>query len=289
MVSESTPLVGSGSHDGPSRDLGLARNAYEANDVELSKKAHNAAAAATEEGHNSSGDMIKAVVFGGMDGILTTFAIVSGANGGGLGTLVILVLGFSSKIADALAMGLGSALSTKAEHEHIRMEREREYWEYDNYPEGEIQEMIDMYENRGMSRSDADKVIRLMADHRDFFVDVMMVEELGLQAPEDDASPWFEGFVTFCSFIFFGFFPLMVYCIFPFAFPGMTDHQLFVLAGVVSGLTLFVLGTVKSQFSVKPWWKSGLEMLVIGMTLCAIAYSIGSLTKTLFGVDPGQI
>jgi len=223
-----------------------------------------------------------------LDGILTTFAIVSGATGGGYGTAVILILGFSSKIADALAMGLGDALSKKAEMEHIRQEREREFWEFDNYPEGEIEEMIELYQEQGMTREDATKVIHLMSEHRDFFIDVMMVEELGLQVPDEDENPWLDGFITFCSFIFFGFFPLLGYCVFPFAFPDLSAHTLFLIACFSSGCTLFMLGAVKSMFSVKTWYQSGFEMLAIGSVVCLIAYGIGALAKAL-ALDDGSM
>ena len=70
------------------------------------------------EEHQKSGEFIKSVVLGGLDGIVTTFAVVSGARGGGLGLEVILVLGFSSIFADALSMGMGDGLSRKAEEEY---------------------------------------------------------------------------------------------------------------------------------------------------------------------------
>jgi VIT1/CCC1 family predicted Fe2+/Mn2+ transporter len=110
MASVHTPLV---------RSLPAARSAFDNQDIALSKAVHAKKVSNAEEGHNSSGDVIKSVVFGGLDGILTTFAIVSGATGGGMSTAVILILGFSNKIGDALSMGLGDALSTKAEHEHV--------------------------------------------------------------------------------------------------------------------------------------------------------------------------
>jgi len=280
---ERKPLV-----SGPQRDLNLAREAFEAGDMELSRKAHSSNTG-VEEGHQPEGDFIKSVVFGGLDGILTTFAIVSGASGGSLGVEAILILGWSSKLADALAMGLGDALSSKAENEFILKERERERWELDNFPEGERAEMIQLYIERGMTHEDAKTVINLMADHKDFFVDVMMVEELGLQVPDSDDNPWFEGFVTFCSFIFFGFFPLAGYCVFPFAFPHLSEHVLFLIACALTGVTLFILGAIKSLFSVKNWFISGMEMLLIGGMVCIISYSIGALTSQIFGVDPDSI
>ena len=56
-------------------------------------------------------------------------------------------------------------------------------WKLDNYREGEIEEMVKIYEERGMSTDDAELIVNLMADHPDFFVDIMMVEELGMQVP----------------------------------------------------------------------------------------------------------
>ena len=68
--------------------------------------------------------------------------------------------------------------------------------------------MVELYQKRGMSLEDAQHIIDIMAEYRSFFVDVMMVEELDLQVPPEDANPWIDGFITFCSFVFFGFFPL---------------------------------------------------------------------------------
>lgn len=214
---------------------------------------------------------------------MTTFSIVSGSFGGGMSVFVILILGFSSKIADALAMGLGDALSSKAEQEHIMKERQREYWEYDTYPEGEIKEMIDLYEAKGMSRKDAVKIIKLMAPHRDFFVDVMMVQELGLHVPDENEKfqPFKEGFITFASFIIFGFFPLSIYCVFPFAFPTMSVETLFSLSCLTSLVTLFFLGALKSIFSTKTWIKCGIEMTIIGSFIGFVAYILGYFTDLL--------
>lgn len=136
--------------------------------------------------HKTEGGLLKPIIFGGLDGILTSFAIVSGSAGGNLSRSVILILGFSNIFADALSMGVGEFLSSKAESEWILSERKREVWEMDNYPEGEIQEMIDIYTRRGMDRGDATKVIEIMSKYKDFFVDIMMAEELALQVPEEN-------------------------------------------------------------------------------------------------------
>ena len=145
------------------RNLQGARDAYSKGDLEASIQAHTDKSHG--EDHSQVGGHIKSIVFGGMDGIITTFAVVAGAVGGGLGTEVILILGFSSVFADAVSMGVGDALSTKSENEYILMEKAREKWELDNNPKGEIEEMIDLYVNKGMSKEDATECINRMAKY----------------------------------------------------------------------------------------------------------------------------
>jgi len=84
---------------------------------------------------------LKSFVFGGMDGIITTFSIVSGTIGSDLGSAIVVILGLSNVFADALSMAFGDYLSTKSEQEFQRAERKRETWEVENNPEGEILEM----------------------------------------------------------------------------------------------------------------------------------------------------
>ena len=164
------------------RDLEAARKAYDAKDEDYSRLVHSGVVK-QEEGHRPNGELIKSVVYGGLDGILTTFALVSGAAGSNMPTSVILILGFAGAFADGLSMGLGDALSAKAEAEHVFQERNREFWEYDHYLDGEIAEMVELYVQKGMSRQDAETVVNLMAPHRSFFVEIMTVEELGLTIP----------------------------------------------------------------------------------------------------------
>ena len=128
-------------------------------------------------GHQKGGGFLKAIIFGGLDGILTSFAIVAGAAGGQLQPKVVMILGFSNIFADALSMGVGEFLSSKATNEWILSERNREEWELENYPEGEVSEMIEIYEAKGMSHEDAVKVINISSKYKDFFVDLMMVQE----------------------------------------------------------------------------------------------------------------
>ena len=83
-------------------------------------------------------------------------------------------------------------------------EKKREKWEFDNFPEGEKREMVEIYMQRGMKEEDATIIIETMSKYEDIFVDVMMVEELGLMPPEEESS-FMNGLVTFVAFSLFGF------------------------------------------------------------------------------------
>ena len=104
--------------------------------------------------------------------------------------------------------------------------------------------MIDIYESRGMKREDATQVIETMAKYKDFFVDIMMTEELALQVPEEGhkIESMKEGVVMFCAFATFGSLPLLGYVIIPALFPTLGEEVLFTAACIITGLVLFGMG-----------------------------------------------
>lgn len=271
-------------NDGTTQD---ARTAFTIGDGEASRTVHKAKihASASEVGHQTGGAKLKPIIFGGLDGILTSFAIVAGAAGGRLPPTVVLILGFSNIFADALSMGVGEFLSSKADSEWILSEREREEWEMDNYPEGEIEEMVEIFVNKGMSHADASDVIQTMAKYKDFFVDIMMTQELNLQVPEPDhvRESLREGFVMFCSFAFFGAMPLLGYVLIPSLFPSLGEEVLFTSACIITGMVLFFMGSVKSFFSKQHWMVAGTETLLLGGACATVAYTIGQVVEHIVG------
>ena len=148
--------------------LELARQAFEERDVEMSKLTH---AQPAREDHASGGEFVKSVAFGGLDGIITTFAIVCTVAGAGKPPGYVLLFGVANLVADALSMGVGDFLSTKSEIDFSRVERSRERWELENHALGEIEEMIAIYEQKGFSSADARQIIETMAKNEEFFLD----------------------------------------------------------------------------------------------------------------------
>lgn len=253
----------------------LAQVAHKSGDAEASRTVHDAKKRTAPEVHGGAGsDYIKSIVFGGIDGIITTFSTIASIVGGSMPIEVVLTLGFANLIADGISMGLGDYLSSKAEYQHLVAEKAREKWELDNYPEGERAEMIDELVKRGLEQEDASTIVTTMAKKPDFFVDFMMTEELGLEIPDDPWGPLKEGVVTFLSFLVFGCVPMWVYLILWGA--KYEDHAgIFGIASAATALTLFSLGALQGRITKLSTWRAGLQMLINGSLASASAYVVG--------------
>lgn len=252
------------------RNLDKAHDAYRRHDLEASRKAHERGTA-PEEHQAGHGQYIKSFVYGGLDGAVTTFAVVAGVAGANLSASVVLILGVANLIADGISMAFGDYLSTKAENEYLTAERARETWETHNYPEGEKREMVELYSEKGIPTEDAKTVVEILSKHEKPWVDIMMAEELGLI--ENHESPIKNALVTFASFIFFGSIPVLVYVIARFI--PFFAARTFVTACILTGLTLFILGALKIYFTRQHWYRAGLEMLLLGGFAAVAAYLVG--------------
>ncbi len=71
-----------------------------------------------------NGSLVKAAVYGANDGIITTFAVVSGATGASMGLEVVVILGIANLIADGISMGASDYLGEHAEHDYLKSQGE---------------------------------------------------------------------------------------------------------------------------------------------------------------------
>ncbi|RLN92346.1 hypothetical protein BBJ28_00004990 [Nothophytophthora sp. Chile5] len=232
-----------------------------------------------QENHMTGGEHIKSGVYGGLDGIITTFATVTSVAGSGLPHSVILIIGLAHLVADGLSMGLGDMLSSQAEADLANHERSREVWEFENYPEGEMDEMIELYEKKGISTEDATTVVHTLAKYQDAFIDIMMVEELNLMPVDDDDSPLTGGLITFVSFMVFGVIPLLSYLVNLIPGINMTPDTTLYMSCLLTVITLFLLGAVKGSFVGQRWWMAGASMAINGSIAASCGWVIGYLLQ----------
>ncbi len=212
-------------------------------------------------------------IYGGIDGAVTTFAVVSGVAGAELSTAIVLILGFANLVADGFSMAASNYLGTRAEIDDYRRLEKIEYRHIEVEPEGEREEVRQIYRDKGFEGDELEKAVDLITSDDDRWVKTMLTEEYGL--PTEIRSPWMAALSTFSAFIVCGLVPLLPYL--------LGADRSFGLAAVLTGLTFFLIGSVKSRWSTSGWLRSGLETLVVGALAASLAYGVGVLLKGIAG------
>jgi VIT1/CCC1 family predicted Fe2+/Mn2+ transporter len=139
--------------------------------------------------------------------------------------------------------------------------------------------MLALYEAKGYSPEDAQALVAIQSQRQDLWVDAMMVQELGLLP--DDRQPVLSAVATFAAFLLAGAIPLLTYL--AGLFVAIEPETAFALSIALSGLALFALGAAKVLITERSWWRSGLEMLVVGGLAAGVAYLVGFLLQGLVG------
>src|SRR6185369_8111046 len=133
-----------------------------------------------EKWHVSTGSWIGDAIYGVNDGLGAVFGIVSGMAGYTGGSHQVVVAGLFGMLASALSMGSGAYLATKSEREVYEAEIERERREIEESPEHELEELSLIYQLKGLSEEDADKMASTVGAQPEQFLKTMAQEELGL-------------------------------------------------------------------------------------------------------------
>jgi len=233
---------------------------------------------AHEEHHgDTGGKYLGEFVYGSIDGAITTFAVVAGATGASLSPIIVVVLGFANLIADGFSMAAGAFMSERAQKDYIAKERAREEWEVDNVPEGEIEEIRQIYREKGFKGKDLESAVRVITSDKKVWVDTMMTEELGLLS--SGKSPSRAAAVTYFGFLIIGVIPLLAYVLaYPFEFFARNTFQ---IAIVMTIGALVVIGIIKQRVANINLYKSIAETVFVGGAAAFIAYYIGFFLQWL--------
>jgi len=219
-------------------------------------------------------DYLGEFVYGGIDGCVTTFAVVAGAAGAGLSSSIILILGFANLLADGFAMSVGAYLSAKSGKDNFQKHKQIEYWEVDHLPEKEIEEIRDIYRNKGFHGELLEQVVDVITADKDRWVSVMMKEEL--EMIEEERSPVYIGLVTYISFLVIGIVPLSSY-VADFIFEGIINP--FHISIALTALGFIFVGAMKSSVTQTSNLRSIGETLLLGAIAALVSYYVGDLLE----------
>lgn len=210
---------------------------------------------------------LREMVFGGIDGAVTTFAIVAGVAGAGLSHGIIVALGIANILADGFSMAAGNYSGTKAEVDDRNRIVEIEERHIRYHRDGEMEELRQILHQRGLSGDILEQATEAIAQDKEKWIALMLTDEYGLS--RDAPTPFRAALATFVAFLIAGSVPLV-----PFV---MQMENAFDISIVATLVTFFLIGTAKSKWSLAKWWWSGGETLLIGAIAAGIAYFVGGL------------
>lgn len=223
-------------------------------------------------------NVVSDAILGGIDGCVTTFAVVSGVVGAGLSPSIALVLGFANLMADGFSMAISNYESIKADREFIQSIREKEQKHIEKIPSGEREEIRQIFERKGFSEESLDQIVNTICSDSHLWIDTMLTEEYGISRASRE--PVKSAVITFFSFFIIGSIPLV-----PFMISGIAKSTQFTVSAFLAAVMFFSIGAMKSRVFSQPVLHSGLSTLLTGSIAASLAFLVGYLLKGVFGID----
>ena len=253
-----------------------ARMAEDELTASLSRE-HTPAAIEARFAQPRSPSVLRDVVYGAIDGTVTTFAVVSGVAGASLSQRVVIILGLANLIADGFSMAIGNFLATRAEQQRLEQARREEERHVALVPEGEREEVRQIFAAKGFDGADLDRAVDVITSDEERWVKTMLSDELGF-AP-DVPRPIRAATATFLAFVTVGFLPVSVFVV-DLLLPGDVAAP-FAWSAALTAVAFLGIGALKTRFVQQAAWRGALETLAIGGVAAALAYGAGALLNTV--------
>ena len=216
------------------------------------------------------GNALRAAVLGANDGLVSNLSLVMGMTGAAGTEHIVLLTGMAGLIAGACSMAMGEWLSVNSSRELQQHQIAGEADELRQMPDEEREELILIYQAKGLSEAEATALAtRLMAD-KDTALDTLVREELGIDPQQLGGSAWTAAAWSFCLFALGAAVPVL-----PLLFlHGMTATMASMASSIAA---LALIGAATSLFTGRSAAFSALRQMLVGAAAAAITYGIGTL------------
>lgn len=218
------------------------------------------------------------IVYGGIDGSVTTFAVVAGAVGADLGSSVILILGFANLIADGFSMAVGAYLSSQATHEKFHKAESLVNTEFKFIDLDKKDKIRNIYLSKGFKGQLLEDITNETTVNKELFVDFNMKEINEMIHP--DLSSFKIAVATFISFFIVGLIPLSFY-LYKFLKGEESNFDSFIISCVLTSIAFILIGFFKSFITNKNKLKAIMETLMLGAIAASLSYILGSFLEKL--------
>lgn len=224
----------------------------------------------THEHHhrNINGGGARAAVFGISDGLVTNISLILGLSGASPPAGVVRLAGLAGLLGGAFSMAAGEYISMRAQTELFERELERERVELHSSPEEELQELVDIYKQRGLSTELATQVAAQMMVDPQIALETHAREELGIH-PGSLGKPFQAALASFVTFSLGASLPLI-----PFIAGSGTHAVLTSIA--IAAVAALIVGSALSLFTERSWLWSALRQLAFCGAAGAITFGVGA-------------
>lgn len=239
--------------------------------LEKEEKVTGAQLSKFEKKHRSvGGNAIRAAVLGGNDGLVSNFSLIMGIAGATAGQEGVLLAGLAGLLAGALSMSLGEWISVKSSQELYENQMQIEMEELETNPEGEKKELALIYMAKGLPEEQAHQMAADIMKDKTHAHDVLVKEELGINAEELKGSAVEAAIYSFILFAIGAIIPVI-----PFMFTS--GMQAIMISVSLSAAGLFLIGAAITLFTGRDVWFSGFRQVLFGLAAAAITFGIGKL------------
>lgn len=212
---------------------------------------------------------LRAGVLGANDGIVSIAGLVIGVAGATTNHSVILISGLAGLIAGALSMAGGEYVSVNTQRDTEKAAIEQEQWELEHQWDAEIEELTQIYQQKGLPSDLAHQVANKLME-KDALAAHAEVE-LKIE-PGNYTNPWTAAFSSMLSFSLGALLPLLTIMLLP---SPVRTAGTFVAVLIALSLT----GYSSAKLGKAPPVRAVIRNVIVGTLTMTITYGIGSVIQ----------
>ncbi len=219
---------------------------------------------------SAGGNALRAAVLGASDGLLSNFNLIMGVAGAELSSKTILLTGFAGLLAGAISMALGEWISVRSSRELYQKQIRTEKDEIATAPEEEVEELVLIYQARGMDEATARQIATRLMNNQATAIDALVRDELGINPEELGGSAWEAAITSFLLFALGAIVPVI-----PFTF--LSGSTAIIASAILSAVGLFAVGSAITLFTGRSILYSGIRQVLFGLAAAAAVFLVGHL------------